>query len=193
MSFCNFLDPDTEGYDVFDGVSDCFSEENNLNIKVIEKNMQTINTEQTKQCDSNSNIMNYNTQNTNSSILTFSTTTITQLPAVEKNEVQFEKNIMYDKNIKYKNCTVVLNNIDSHPQISNNPAIIRAVKEKFTKIPEEELLDDSNVDNFEFEESESPLPPIYLLKDEGQEKWVLLNDLCTLLKVKSKDAVLKQV
>lgn len=53
----------------------------------------------------------------------------------------------------------------------------------------EESLDEI----FEFEESEAPLPPLYLLRDEGQDKWVLLSDLCHLLKVKSKDAVLKQV
>jgi hypothetical protein len=52
---------------------------------------------------------------------------------------------------------------------------------------------DSDSDIFELEESEKPLPPVYLLKDEGSEKWVLLTDLCSLLKVKSKEAVLKQV
>jgi hypothetical protein len=54
-------------------------------------------------------------------------------------------------------------------------------------------VDSDDNDIFELEESEKPLPPVYLLKDEGSEKWVLLNDLCNLLKVKSKDAVLKQV
>lgn len=52
---------------------------------------------------------------------------------------------------------------------------------------------DSDNDIFEVEESDIPLPPVYLLKDEGTDKWILLTDLCSLLKVKSKEAVLKQV
>jgi len=50
-----------------------------------------------------------------------------------------------------------------------------------------------NGDIFEFEEADVPLPPLYLLKDEGSDKWVLLNDLCNLLKVKSKDTLLNKV
>ncbi|CAO1366663.1 unnamed protein product [Diamesa serratosioi] len=58
-----------------------------------------------------------------------------------------------------------------------------------------EIFEDIPSDNelLEIEESEAPLPPLYLLKDEGSEKWILLTDLCNLLKVKSKDAVLKQI
>lgn len=52
---------------------------------------------------------------------------------------------------------------------------------------------DSDNDIFELEESDIPLPPVYLLKDEGADKWIQLADLCNLLKVKSKEAVLKQV
>jgi hypothetical protein len=140
--------------------------------------------------------MSFESQNTSPSTLKISAATM-QLPPIavlkQTEEVKIEQNIMYDKNIKYKNCTVVLNNIDSHPKLSNNPVIARALEEKFGHAPADEPMNDSSVENFEIEESESPLPPIYLLKDEGQEKWVLLSDLCTLLKVKSKDAVLKQV
>lgn len=50
-----------------------------------------------------------------------------------------------------------------------------------------------NGDIFKFEEADVPLPPLYLLKDEGSDKWVLLNDLCNLLKVKSKDTLLNKV
>ncbi|XP_059614944.1 titin-like [Phlebotomus argentipes] len=46
---------------------------------------------------------------------------------------------------------------------------------------------------FDIEESETPLPPLYLLRDEGAEKWVLLSDLCNMLKVKSRDTLLKQI
>ncbi|XP_034105062.1 uncharacterized protein LOC117568485 [Drosophila albomicans] len=57
----------------------------------------------------------------------------------------------------------------------------------------ETLTDELNGDIFEFEEADVPLPPLYLLKDEGSDKWVLLNDLCNLLKVKSKDTLLNKI
>lgn len=57
----------------------------------------------------------------------------------------------------------------------------------------ETMTDELNGDIFEFEEADVPLPPLYLLKDEGSDKWVLLNDLCNLLKVKSKDTLLNKI
>lgn len=53
--------------------------------------------------------------------------------------------------------------------------------------------DDNDSELFEIEESEQPLVPLYHLRDEGMHKWVLLSDLCYVLKVKSKDTLLKQV
>lgn len=52
---------------------------------------------------------------------------------------------------------------------------------------------DSDAELFEVEESDAPLIPLYQLRDEGATKWVLLSDLCYLLKVKSKDTLLKLV
>lgn len=52
---------------------------------------------------------------------------------------------------------------------------------------------DSDAEVFEIEESDTPLIPLYHLRDEGTTKWVLLSDLCYLLKVKSKDTLLKLV
>lgn len=109
-----------------------------------------------------------------------------------------------------KSCSVVLNQIDSSMRkIKKLPAISKRDENTPTKLPElikkidkfkqyydivedaDNLESDSEI--LELEESEAPLPPLYLLRDEGSEKWVLLTDLCNLLKVKSKDAVLKQV
>jgi hypothetical protein len=113
-----------------------------------------------------------------------------------------------------KDCSVMLNNIDSTmkkikklPAIAKteSPMIIKAptteVIQKLNEIKHKEDYDDmmaeenveSDCEFLEVEESESPLPPLYLLKDEGTDKWVLLTDLCNLLKVKSKESVLKQV
>lgn len=52
---------------------------------------------------------------------------------------------------------------------------------------------DSDSELFEIEESDTPLIPLYQLRDEGATKWVLLSDLCYLLKVKSKDTLIKLV
>lgn len=46
---------------------------------------------------------------------------------------------------------------------------------------------------FEIEESEAPHVPLYTLRDEGAVKWAMLTDLCGMLKVKSKDTLMKQV
>lgn len=114
-----------------------------------------------------------------------------------------------------KNCSVILNNIDSTmKKIKKLPAIVKTespmiiksptteVIQKLNDIKDKEDYDDmmladetleSDSEFFEVEESEAPLPPLYLLKDEGSDKWMLLTDLCNLLKVKSKEAVLKQV
>lgn len=104
------------------------------------------------------------------------------------------------------NCTVVLNNIDSMTNFNCTSAAIKtydSIDYSNKLLPRQQSLQDkenfdlvtsdSDGDVFEIEESESPLPPLYLLRDEGSEKWVLLSDLCTLLKVKSKDTLLKQV
>lgn len=115
---------------------------------------------------------------------------------------------------KTKGCSIVLNQIDSQmKKIKKLPAIPKNTQEQITptKLPEpiqkledlkhkddyDDMVDGDNLESdsefLEVEESEAPLPPLYLLKDEGSDKWILLTDLCNLLKVKSKDAVLKQV
>lgn len=82
------------------------------------------------------------------------------------------------------------------PEKVEKPEVIAKPRKKSkSKAPASEALG-KNVDDvglFEFEESESPLIPLYHLRDEGTFKWVLLSDLCYVLKVKSKDTLLKQV
>lgn len=117
---------------------------------------------------------------------------------------------------KTKNCSVLLNNIDSTmkkikklPSIpkldshtikhSNNSESIHKIEDipSHNKEDYDDMIIDENLESdcefLEVEESEAPLPPLYLLRDEGSDKWILLTDLCNLLKVKSKEAVLKQV
>lgn len=111
---------------------------------------------------------------------------------------------------KTKGCSVVLKNIDlAMKKIKKLPAIPK--QEQLQKLPEpiqkleeikhkedyDDMVDGDHLESdnefLELEESDAPLPPLYLLRDEGSDKWILLTDLCNLLKVKSKDAVLKQV
>uniref|UniRef100_A0A1A9W3H5 ANK_REP_REGION domain-containing protein n=1 Tax=Glossina brevipalpis TaxID=37001 RepID=A0A1A9W3H5_9MUSC len=82
-------------------------------------------------------------------------------------------------------CAVVLDNFDRFNSLrlfnNNKPEIL--VENS-----------DSEGEMFEFEEADVLLPPLYLLKDEGvTDKWVLLSDLCNLLKVKSKDTLLNKI
>lgn len=46
----------------------------------------------------------------------------------------------------------------------------------------------------EFEISDAPLPNLYTLRGDGQsDRWILLQDLSNMLKIKSKDALLRQI
>ncbi|XP_067645267.1 uncharacterized protein [Eurosta solidaginis] len=83
-----------------------------------------------------------------------------------------------------ENCAVVLDNIDRFNSV-------RLYNDKKPEILVENS--DSEGEMFEFEEADILLPPLYLLKDEGTDKWVLLSDLCNLLKVKSKDTLLNKI
>lgn len=85
-------------------------------------------------------------------------------------------------------CAVVLDKIDHFNSVRLNSTD----NQKKSEILVENS--DSDGEMFEFEEADILLPPLYLLKDEGtNDKWVLLSDLCNLLKVKSKDTLLNKV
>lgn len=52
----------------------------------------------------------------------------------------------------------------------------------------------SEEEDIDFEISEVPLPNLYTFRDEAQsDRWVLLQDLSAILKIKSRDALLKQI
>ena len=109
-----------------------------------------------------------------------------------------------------KSCSVVLSKIETStkktknlpPSPKQDQITPKNLSEPIQKVDKhKQYYDDiiadvesleSDSEYLELEESEAPLPPLYLLRDEGSEKWILLTDLCNLLKVKSKDAVLKQ-
>ncbi|XP_058464152.1 protein piccolo [Malaya genurostris] len=136
-----------------------------------------------KKCDSNSNIMNF--------------------------EVKLEPDSIEQK---YKDCAVVLNDIHDLNNEQIMPAGSNYVNGQMQKMKFERNCPNNNCDQnsngvarfdesddeddflFEYEEADRPLPPLYLLKDEsGGDKWVLMTDLCNFLKLKSKEAVIKQI
>lgn len=148
----------------------------------------------TEKCDSNSNIMFIDTTPAKPSVT---------------------RGAMLPVTAAYKNlstCTVVLNSIDSISRCSGGPSTIKT-NVSAANLPPPPLLppppppallaaddgdtsfsdDDSDGDLFEIEEAETPHVPLYHLRDEGTIKWALLTDLCYILKIKSKDSLLKQV
>lgn len=124
-----------------------------------------------KRCDSNSNIMNF------------------EVPSVKSDE--------YGER-KYKDCAVVLNDIHLNGATPTAaPYLNGQTKQVNGRLSEEESDEDGELGGefvFEYEEADRPLPPLYLLKDDtAGDKWVLMTDLCNFLKLKSKEAVMKQV
>lgn len=142
-------------------------------------------------CDSNSNIMPTKTTSTR------------KRPSNAISSPENHRNIKS----KYKNlspCTVVLTNMSDKNNakangVSKPLAPTLSTVNPMPDIPSEppEIIefsdDDSDADFFEIEEAQAPHVPLYHLRDEGQVKWALLSDLCYMLKVKSKDTLLKQV
>lgn len=195
-----FIDSDEYGYDVFDEIP---SEDTEIKpnkssvLPTMEPNtttpMKSINdaTKQikTNKCDSNSNIMVVKS-NTHKSSNT--------LPSPENHRTIRSK---------YKNlspCTVVLTDLTGKNNVKANgsnkptlPSLSSANHASDVTAEPPEIIefsdDDSDADFFEIEESQAPHVPLYHLRDEGTVKWALLSDLCYMLKVKSKDTLLKQV
>lgn len=128
-------------------------------------------------------LIKYDANNMNSSNPI--TGTITKSP-----EIAINKKSAGLKNVS-TNCSVVLNNIRSS-RAKNLQRKKKSVDKKSSQ-NENDSDHDSDGKLFEFEESDNPLLPLYLLRDEGPVKWVLFSDLAYVLKLKTKDALLKQV
>lgn len=185
---CSFSsDPDEFGYNIFDEIP--FEE----NLKQVAKKVTSTNITTTpvthrpkssEKCDSNSNIM----PPAISDAMTAKPNSISTVKAVYK---------------KLSTCTVVLNSIDtltrrdlSKATVSSpasTPPPMKAVEIKSIGDNLTDASDDDDGELFEIEESEAPHVPLYHLRDEGAVKWALVTDLCYLLKLKSKDSLLKQV
>lgn len=201
-----------------------------------------------EKCDSNSNIMNPESNSTAATtIASVDVKALETFATITESGKSSEKHEIIRS--KYKNistCTVVLNSIDPIIKVPHAKKAVKAIGPKsviaalaktvsaygesvsrHTNINttsttatttntsttrttlfgnETEITSTSKAVNsslatsdddigeiFEFEECDVPHVPLYHLRDEGAVKWALLNDLCYLLKVKSKDTLLKQV
>ena len=182
--------------------NNCAATNPNESIVIETKSATTIKLK-TEKCDSNSNIMLVDGAK--------SITAGPPPPDVEP-QISLSNDSSYLKS-KFKNlssCTVVLNSIDTYrkttttskPQnttrlsIESAPPVVAAplVENNGASSDATAFSDDeSDGEIFEIEESETPHVPLYTLRDEGAVKWALLSDLCYLLKVKSKETLLKQV
>lgn len=142
-----------------------------------------------KKCDSNSNIMNFEVK-------------------MEYKDCAVVLNDIHDQAEPKRNG----NNNNNDPPTTYVNGQLRPVEVKAE--PSEEVVpnggdrlfsmdsdpendDDEDDDGefvFEYEEADRPLPPLYLLRDEAAgDKWVLMTDLCNFLKLKSKEAVMRQI
>lgn len=113
-------------------------------------------------------------------------------------EVKSEEYGVIGGDRKYKDCAVVLNDIHLNGATLNGQIKQEEVNGRLSG--GENNSDEDNDDGlggefvFEYEEADRPLPPLYLLKDDpAGDKWVLMTDLCNFLKLKSKEAVMKQI
>lgn len=157
-----FTDSDSDGYDVFEGLSELFSENKPKN-QTSEAHKKKVTKKQN----------DFNLNNIGS---------LQPSNKIPSNEV------INAKNFKYKQCAVVLNNIKDMKDFAS-----KELRKSLDEVDLKPVESESDGETIEFEESDGPLPPLYVLRDEGSDKWVMLNDLCIILKVKSKEAILKQV
>uniref|UniRef100_A0A182JND8 ANK_REP_REGION domain-containing protein n=1 Tax=Anopheles christyi TaxID=43041 RepID=A0A182JND8_9DIPT len=149
-----------------------------------------------KQCDSNSNIMHYEVGESAAN-----TPTDTDGSARKRNGILAEstlptglRNGKIKREIPKQEDERLPNGVEARTKLLNGVNQIMENGEQ-----DLELHDGGSEDGeegemiFEYEEADRPLPPLYVLKDEYNERWMLMSDLCNFLKFKSKEAVLRQI
>ncbi|XP_016978950.2 uncharacterized protein LOC108044446 [Drosophila rhopaloa] len=131
---------------------------------------------------------------------TAATTMVKLEPGIDEDSNNNKNNDELNANVENNLVTSVVNvknevkkEVDAETEAETEGNMISRSRLDDDQTDIETMDSESNGDIFEFEEADVPLPPLYLLKDEGSDKWVLLNDLCNLLKVKSKDTLLNKL
>ncbi|EAA04697.5 AGAP007537-PB [Anopheles gambiae str. PEST] len=208
-------DPEESGCNVFSDIPGFEEADSGLTTSLLNtsgtSSSGVLSSTSSKQCDSNSNIMHYEvggsattTTNNNNN----STTTDTDGgPARKRNGITAIAATTLPAGLRNGKIKRELPKQESEQcrlpnggGVEPRPKLVNGQVRKDGEQPDLELHDAGSEDsegggeiNFEYEESDRPLPPLYVLKDEYNERWMLMSDLCTFLKFKSKEAVLRQI
>uniref|UniRef100_A0A182M018 Uncharacterized protein n=1 Tax=Anopheles culicifacies TaxID=139723 RepID=A0A182M018_9DIPT len=182
-------DPEESGCNIFSDIPGFEENDGLTSLDTSGTSSGVISSTSSKRCDSNSNIMHYEVGD--------SVTTNTGCDSTRKRNGMTTENLPIGlRNGKIKR------ELPKQEERPTNGIVPRAKLcnggGDRTDAEQQDLdLHDADSDDgemiFEYEEADRPLPPLYVLKDEYNERWMLMSDLCNFLKFKSKDAVLKQI
>ncbi|XP_041773487.1 uncharacterized protein LOC121594376 isoform X1 [Anopheles merus] len=211
------VDPEESGCNVFSDIPGFEEADSGLTTSLLNtsgtSSSGALSSTSSKQCDSNSNIMHYEvgesatTTTTTTNNNNNSTTTDTDGgPARKRNGITAIAAATLPAGLRNGKIKRELPKQESEQcrlpngAVESRPKLVNGQVRKDGEQPHLELHDAGSEDsegvgeiNFEYEESDRPLPPLYVLKDEYNERWMLMSDLCTFLKFKSKEAVLRQI
>ncbi|KXJ76195.1 hypothetical protein RP20_CCG010168 [Aedes albopictus] len=141
-----------------------------------------------KKCDSNSNIMNFEVK------MEYKDCAVVLNDIHDRSEPKRNGNNNNDPLSTYVNGQLQPLEVKREPTETVIPNGGGEQTGLFMNSDSEDEDGDDGEFVFEYEEAERPLPPLYLLKDEAAgDKWVLMTDLCNILKLKSKEAVMRQI
>ncbi|XP_052899261.1 uncharacterized protein LOC128305717 [Anopheles moucheti] len=190
-------DPEESGCNIFSGIPGFEESDGLTSLNSSGTSSGAISSASSKRCDSNSNIMHYEvgeSVTSNSSVGTCESTR-------KRNGICTENPPVGLRNGKIKR---ELPSQEVRPANGVVPRTMLFNGGDRTDAEQQDLdLHDAGSDDgeddeeviFEYEEADQhhSLPPLYELKDEYNERWILMNDLCSFLKYKSKEAVLRQI
>uniref|UniRef100_A0A182PHA1 ANK_REP_REGION domain-containing protein n=1 Tax=Anopheles epiroticus TaxID=199890 RepID=A0A182PHA1_9DIPT len=193
-------DPEESGCNVFSDVPG-FEESRGLNSLNTSGSSSTgaFSSASSKQCDSNSNIMHYEVGESATN-----TPTDTDGPTRKRNGIATNATLPAGlRNGKIKRELPKQEDVRLPNGVEARNKLVNGVDQKKDGGEQDLELHDADGSGgddgedgeiiFEYEEAERPLPPLYVLKDEYNERWMLMSDLCNFLKFKSKEAVLRQI
>uniref|UniRef100_A0A182Q4G5 Uncharacterized protein n=1 Tax=Anopheles farauti TaxID=69004 RepID=A0A182Q4G5_9DIPT len=194
-------DPEESGCNVFSDIPG-FSGEDNGDLSLLNTSgtsSGTISSSSTassnnKRCDSNSNIMNYEVG------VGGSTITTPPVAPTSTDPTRTKRNGFTTESLPVaglRNGKIKREQPATKPNEERLPNGKQNVEQHDLELHDDDAgSGDDGEDGemvFEYEEADRPLPPLYVLKEEYNERWMLMSDLCSFLKFKSKEAVLRQI
>uniref|UniRef100_A0A182RQU8 ANK_REP_REGION domain-containing protein n=1 Tax=Anopheles funestus TaxID=62324 RepID=A0A182RQU8_ANOFN len=189
-----FYDPEESGCNIFSNIPGFEENDGLTSLNTSGSSSGAISSASSKRCDSNSNIMHYEVGENVTSNVSLGTCDSTR----KRNGICAKNLPVGLRNGKIKRV------LPKQEERSANGIVLRTKLfngDDRTNAEQQDLdLNDAASEDeedgevmFEYEEADRPLPPLYVLKDEYNERWMLMSDLCNFLKFKSKEAVLRQI